>query len=443
MFQKIVRFLINIIESLARFIWKIFNFLIVNPLKKIEIFVWDLKHKIRKELRNKVIREIIACFIFALLVSYLTYSHPSFYKENSDNVLYFLSSASQGLAAFVALAFTISIFGAQMSRESEALDKVMDYWTKLYAFICTIGIILPFIQLKTGIYSIDLVSLGNSLGITSPLLQLKKSIYPINLAPTWNIDLLAIDLFFLVFCFLGIIPYFNRVKRITKYVGITSLNDEARVAINSGNEEVSSKIIFRLGKLGLGALEESLPNEAMSITTNIWNLGWLSVKNNLEKSTNQAIIELQYLGLKAMDKKTNIGPYQVPWTIANHYIFLPEYPIAWNLTNGLREICIGSIDKKFDESTVSVSCDILFYIGYRYIQKIRTTYQKYLSPTLRMVLPNQLSLIEGDYSNSKSPTLAQMLLEIAEKSTENKEPLFCWNNVSGKDLDKTHMKFFE
>lgn len=279
MFWNIVLFLMDTIEDLVRFILKIFNFLIAKPIDEIITFLIVTKRKIRKALRNRVICEIIACFIVALLVSSSTYSHPSFYNENQDNVLSFLSSASQGLAAFVALAFTISIFGAQMIGGSEAIDKVMDKWTKWYALFCAIGIILPIIQLKTGMYSI-------------------------NLAPTWNIDLLAIDLFFLVFCILGIIPYFNRVKRITKFDGsIVQLNDEARDAVVTGNEGVASKNILKLGKLGRSALEDSLPNEVMSITTMIRNLGWLSVKNNLEKSTIQAIIELESLGLKAMDKK--------------------------------------------------------------------------------------------------------------------------------------------
>ena len=434
MFWKIVWFLIDIIEPLAHLILKIFNlileifnFLILKPIDEIITFLIVTKRKIREGLRNRVICEIIACFIFALLVASSTYSHSSFYNENQDNVLSFLSSASQGLAGFVALAFTISIFGAQMIGGSEALDKVMDKWTKLYALLCAIGIILPLIQLKTGIYSIDL----------APTRDI-----------TWNIDFLAIDLFFLVFCVLGIIPYFNRVKRITKYDGnIVQSNDEARDAIVTGNEGIASKKILKLGKLCRNALEDSLPDEVMSITTMIRNLGWLSVENNLENSTIQAIIELESLGLRAMDKKTNIGPYRVPWVIANHFIFLPDYPLAWNITNGLKEICIGSIDKNFDESTVSVSCDILSYIGYMYIQKIRTTYQKHISPTLRMVLPNQLSLIEGDFSNSKSPTLVKMLLEIAEKSTENREPLFCWDDITGfdykkQDLDKIN-KFFK
>ena len=215
---------------------------------------------------------------------------------------------------------------------------------------------------------------------------------------------------------------------------------EARDAIISGNEVISSDNISKLGKLGRSALKDALPDEVMSITTAIRNLGNLSIKNNLENSTIQAIVELETLGLKAMDQKTNIGDYKVPWVVMNHYIFLPEYPIAWNLTNGFREICIGSIDRNFDEATVSFSCDALFDIGYMYIQKIRTTFRKTISRKLRMILPNQLSLIEGDFSNSKTPTLVQMLLEIAEKATENKEPLFCWNDITGLELPKKRLR---
>ena len=64
-----------------------------------------------------------------------------------------------------------------------------------------------------------------------------------------------------------------------------------------------------------------------------------------------------------------------------------------------------------------------------------------------MILPNQLSLLEGDWSNSKTPTLVEMLLEIAEKATKKKEPLLCWNDITErnyqeKDLDNLN-KFFK
>jgi hypothetical protein len=286
------------------------------------------------------------------------------------------------------------------------------------------------------------------MSITLPLLQLKIGTHSINLSSVGNMDFLALDLILAVFCVLGIIPFTIKINRIAKYEGgISKLYGEAKDAINSRNSVVSSNNIARLGELGHSALKESLPKEVMDITTCIRNLGNLSIKNSLEDPILKAIIELRNLGLIAMDQKTNIGYYPIPWMVMHHTISMPEYPIAWNITNGFREFCTGSIDKNSDELTVSVTCDILFDIGYMYIQKIRTTYLKTISRTLRMVLPNQLSLIEGDWSNQESPTLVKMLLEIAEKSTENKEPLLCWNDITGfnynkKDLDKMN-KFFK
>lgn len=445
-----INLILDILEPLVKIILRIVKFLIINPIQKIERFLVIHKRKIRNELRSNVVRLVIVCFICSLFVGSLTHSYLIIDEKNTDNVQSFLSSISQGLAAFFALSFTISIFGAQMMGGFTALDKVMDRWTKVYMVLFSVGIIFPLWQLITVRYSIDWVSFVQKMGITLPLQQLK-------IGSVGNIDLLTLDLILVVFCVLGIIPFTIKINRIIKYEGgIPDSYNKARDAIISGNEVISSDNISKLGMLGYSALRDALPDKVMFSTTGIRNLGNLSIKNNLEDSTIQAIVELETLGLKAMDQKTEIGDYKVPWPILsyakennyiNHYIFLPDYPMAWNLTNGLREICIGSIDKKFDESTVYVSCDILFYIGYMYIQKIRTTYQKHISPTLRMVLPNQLSLIEGDWSNQKSPTLVQMLLEIAEKSTENRELLFCWNNIKGvyyqkKDLDNMN-KFFK
>lgn len=430
-----------ILEYLTKIIFKVVKLLIVDPIQKIEIFLIDTKRGIQKELRSDVSRLVIACIICAILVGYLTHLNLSFYENNTDNVQSFLSSISQGLAAFFALAFTISIFGAQTMGGFTALDKVMDIWTKMYMVLFSVGIIFPLWQLITEIYSIDWVSFFPKMGITLPLQQLK-------IGSVGNIDLLTLDIILVSFCVLGIIPFTIKINRIIKYEGgIPDSYSKARDAIISGNEVISSDNISKLGRLGYSALKDALPDKVMFSTTAIRNLGNLSIKNNLEGSTAQVIVELDKLGLKAMDQKTEIGDYKVPWVIMHHYIFLPEYPIAWNLTNGFREICIGSIDRNFDEATVSFSCDALFDIGYMYIQKIRTTFPKTISRNLRMVLPNQLSLIEGDFSNSKSPTLVQMLLEIAEKSTENREPLFCWDDITGfdykkKDLDKIN-KFFK
>jgi len=414
----LINLILDILESLAKIILKVIKFLIVDPIQKIERFLIILTRKIRKELRSDVFRWVTACIICSLLVGYLTHLYSSFYENNTVNVQSFLNSISQGLAAFFALVFTISIFGAQTMGIFTALDKVMNKWTKRYMVLFSFGIIFPIWQLITGKYSFNLFLFLEKKGITLPLLQLKIGTHSINLYSVGNIDFLALDIVLASFCILAIIPFTIKINRIAKYeVGISKLYGEAKVAINSGNEVVSSYNISRLGELGRSALKESLPDEVMSITTGILRLGNLSLKNNLEDSTVQAIFELKKLGLIAMNQKTKIGYYPVPWPVMHSDISLPEYPIAWNITNGFREICIGSIDKNSDESTVSISCELLFYIGYMYIQKIGTTYQKTISRQLRMILPNQLSLIEGDWSNRKTPTIAEMLLVLRQQQS--------------------------
>jgi len=53
----------DIIKYLARFIWSIINFLIINPLEKIKRFLWELKWKIRNVVHDKISRDVIVCFI--------------------------------------------------------------------------------------------------------------------------------------------------------------------------------------------------------------------------------------------------------------------------------------------------------------------------------------------------------------------------------------------
>jgi len=80
----------------------------------------------------------IFCLIVAVVVFIITYINPIAQK---DNILYFLSSISQGLAAIFTLVFTITIFGAQMMKWS--MSKIFDRWTILLMIIFGIGIIFP------------------------------------------------------------------------------------------------------------------------------------------------------------------------------------------------------------------------------------------------------------------------------------------------------------
>lgn len=87
----------------------------------------------------------ILCFVISTIVFLITYTNPI---ATGDNILYFLSSISQGLAAIFALIFTITIFGAQMMKRYTSMGKILDKWTIFLMIFFAIGIILPLIQLE-------------------------------------------------------------------------------------------------------------------------------------------------------------------------------------------------------------------------------------------------------------------------------------------------------
>ncbi|MCE8424736.1 MAG: hypothetical protein J5U17_03035 [Candidatus Methanoperedens sp.] len=88
----------------------------------------------------------ILCFIVSSIVFLITYINPI---ATGDNILYFLSSISQGLAAIFTLIFTITIFGAQMMKRYSSMGRILDRWTIFLMIFFAIGIILPLITSRT------------------------------------------------------------------------------------------------------------------------------------------------------------------------------------------------------------------------------------------------------------------------------------------------------
>lgn len=83
-----------------------------------------------KELINEIVWRsknpkdlTIFCFIVSSIMFVITYTNP---VAQEDNVLYFLSSISQGLAAIFSLIFAITIFGAQMAKSYTSFDGIVD-----------------------------------------------------------------------------------------------------------------------------------------------------------------------------------------------------------------------------------------------------------------------------------------------------------------------------
>jgi len=93
----------------------------------------------------------IVCIIITLVVfSILYYVHPN---ECPENARYILSAISQGLAAILALVFTITLVVAQMTRRYTAMDKIIFRRETMFLMIVFgIGIIAPLLVLEFGFW---------------------------------------------------------------------------------------------------------------------------------------------------------------------------------------------------------------------------------------------------------------------------------------------------
>lgn len=242
----------------------------------------------------------IFCLIVALIVFIITYINPIAQK---DNILYFLSSISQGLAAIFTLVFTITIFGAQMMKWS--MSKIFDRWTILLMIIFGIGIIFPLIQLVVNHNYLPFDRIANLS--------------------------LALDLFLATFCVLSIIPYSIRVNRIMKYEGgILNLTEGASEAIDSSHKVTASNKVSELIELGKNSVYEMQWDKTYTIVEKLeflgkeivdkeWiDLGFSTISGIKEigseswykdiKVTVRVIIGLKVIGLKSVEKKLDGVP---------------------------------------------------------------------------------------------------------------------------------------
>ena len=141
----------------------------------------------------------IYCVIIAIAVFLiLYYCYPDTEQENAR---YILSAISQGLAAILALVFTITLVVAQMTRRYTAMDKIIfRHETIFLMIIFGLGVVTPLLVLKT-----ELWRFGVNLSIA-----------------------------FTVFCVFSLIPFLKGVNWVLKYeFGVNALYREIMVAIES------------------------------------------------------------------------------------------------------------------------------------------------------------------------------------------------------------------
>ena len=207
---------------------------------------------------------LIPTFVVFLI---LYYFHPD---ECPENARYILSAISQGLAAILALVFTITLVVAQMTRRYTAMDKIIfRLETKLLMFLFGIGIIAPLLVIYFGFWG-------------------------------WGVILSFV---IASFCIFSLLPFLIGINNVLKYdIGIVNLNEEIMQAIRSENEAKAIQGIIDLESICKDAIKESREDTTSEIIHFLSEIGKKSIEMKLKNATFNVIIGFNNIGFDAIKK---------------------------------------------------------------------------------------------------------------------------------------------
>jgi MFS family permease len=208
----------------------------------------------------------IYCVIIAIAVFLiLYYCYPD---TDQDNARYILSAISQGLAAILALVFTITLVVSQMTRRYTAMDKIIFRRETIFLMIVFgIGVVTPLLVLKFGFW-------GQSVNLS-----------------------IAVA----VFCVFSLLPFLKGVNRVLKYeFGVNALYREIMVAIESGIGE--SFDTGELTEIGERAVMEAPENTVVTIIRGLSQIGKKCAEKGLGDKTYWIVYKLSDIGVKSVGK---------------------------------------------------------------------------------------------------------------------------------------------
>jgi hypothetical protein len=200
--------------------------------------VWKVSSEIRRE--RWWLYCVFGTIVFGLILYYL---HPS---TDQDNARYILSAISQGLAAILALVFTITLVVAQMTRKYTAMDKIIFRpETIVLMIIFGLGIVIPLLVLRFGFFGV---------GVTFSIL-------------------------IATFCVFSLIPFLKGVNDVLKYdIGIGNLNEEILEAIDLNQRPRLSNTIDEIDEISESALRDSREDVVLFISQALSTAGIRSAK---------------------------------------------------------------------------------------------------------------------------------------------------------------------
>ena len=203
----------------------------------------------------------MALAVFSLL-SIVDYANPN---ECPENARYILSAISQGLAAILALVFTITLVVSQMTRRYTAMDKIIfRRGTIFLMLVFGTGIILPLFALKFGWFC---VGINSSIALAG-------------------------------FCVFSLLPFLKDINSVLKYdIGIANLDEEIMEAIELGYEPKAKNKIMELNKIGKDAVGEFRKDAVRNILNPLSGIGKKSAGKRFEDATSLVVRGLREIGI--------------------------------------------------------------------------------------------------------------------------------------------------
>ena len=209
-------------------------------------------------------------FVTIAVVLILHYFYPN---TDQDNARYILSAISQGLAAILALVFTITLVAAQMSRRYKIIFRPE---TKPFMIIFGIGVVTPLLVLKFGFL-----------------------VHGVNLS-------IAIA----VFCVFSLIPFLEGVNGVLKYeIGVENLYEECMKAVNSEDEAWAEGRISELAEISKDAIKESCERVVVNIIRSLSQIGKESAEKGWGNATFWVVDNLKDFGVKSVGRRFEEAPF--------------------------------------------------------------------------------------------------------------------------------------
>ncbi|NMX21518.1 hypothetical protein C5S30_03615 [ANME-1 cluster archaeon GoMg4] len=210
---------------------------------------------------------IITLAVFSIL-SISDYANPN---ECPENARYILSAISQGLAAILALVFTITLVVSQMTRRYTAMDKII-FRPETISLMIVFGI-----------------------GVVTPLLVLKFGF--------WRHGInLSIAIAF--FCVFSLLPFLKGVNGVLKYeIGVVNLYEESMKAINLGDEAGADGRIGELTEIGKDAVNESCERVVVNIIRYLSQIVKKSAEKGWGNATFWVVDNLKDIGVDSVGRR--------------------------------------------------------------------------------------------------------------------------------------------